>query len=256
MHRWLWRHAPALVPWSIHKSIIEIEVTSDCNLRCYNCNRAVRQAPSAEGISLEQVERFVGESIELAWSWQRIALCGGEPTLHPQLLDMLQCFERYRHLHPDCMIALVTNEYGNAVKSMLSRLPDWVRVKNTNKSSPVQEFDSFNVAPIDLPEFKDVNFSRGCLVVEVCGLGLSRNGFYACGPGASIDRVFGFDIGLKSLSLVEDARLREQMNRLCRYCGLFKRNYGTKLITEEMLSVNWQKAIDEYKRDKPELSLY
>jgi hypothetical protein len=252
----MWRHTPALVPWSINKKKIEIEVTSDCNLRCYNCNRAVRHAPSSDGISVEQVERFVGESLDLAWRWHRIALCGGEPTLHPRLLEILQPLERYRRFNPVCTIALVTNGYGNAVNDVLSRLPAWVHVKNTKKSSPVQEFDSYNRAPLDVAGFAEVNFSRGCRTVEQCGLGLSRNGFYACGPGASVDRVFGFDIGLKSLSLVEDARLREQLQRLCGYCGLFRRNYGAETITEELMSVSWQRALERYRRSKPVLSLY
>jgi molybdenum cofactor biosynthesis enzyme MoaA len=49
--------------WITNMAEIEIEITSFCNLACYNCNRSVRQAPTNECMSLSQVERFVSESL-------------------------------------------------------------------------------------------------------------------------------------------------------------------------------------------------
>ena len=78
------------------------------------------------------------------------------------------------------------------------------------------------MASIDLEEYKDADFTVGCEIPDRCGIGLNRYGYYACCPGANCDRVFGFDIGLKSLSDVNEEALKKQRNILCKYCGYFK----------------------------------
>ncbi len=69
---------------------IELEITSDCNLFCINCDRSCRQARTKEYMTLDQVEKFVHQSLELDWEWEHIRLLGGEPTLHPQFFDIIK----------------------------------------------------------------------------------------------------------------------------------------------------------------------
>jgi len=235
---------------------LEVETTSDCNLTCYNCNRATRQAPSKEAVSVEQIERLIGESLELGWPWDRIGLSGGEPTLHPEILKIVECLGRYRSYNPACTVTVVTNGFGDKVQSVLSRLPAWVRIRNSGKLSIAQDFESYNVAPIDLAEYRNEDFTRGCHLAELCGMGFTRHGFYACGPGASVDRVFDFDIGLKSLSLVTNRSLRQQLGRVCRYCGHYKQNHGAPTTREQVISASWERALEHYRQHKPVLSLY
>jgi hypothetical protein len=94
------------------------------------------------------------------------------------------------------------------------------------------------------------------------GLGLSRYGYYPCGGGGSRDRIFGFDIGLKSLSLVTEKALQNQLKQLCKYCGFYKttnpinsrfKNYR---ITKTKMSRIWKKAYEKYQQSKQTLSLY
>ena len=77
-----------------------------------------------------------------------------------------------------------------------------------------------------------------------------------CGAGASVDRVFGFDIGQKGLSSVNDTILKNQLKLLCRYCGHYKENFGTDIISKEKMSASWKKAYEEYTIAEPKLSLY
>lgn len=245
-----------LVPWISNKSSIEIEITTKCSLACFNCDRSVRQAPSNEHMSLEQIEKFVKESIELDWKWERITLIGGEPSLHPQLSGLLKIIKRYKDINNNCMIEIATNGYGRKVNEILNELPEWVVIRNSKKESNTHNFNSYNIAPLDLKEYKNANFKSGCWVTERCGLGLSKYGYYPCGAGASIDRIFGFDIGQKKLSLVNDAILKNQLEILCKYCGHYKHNYGAERTTEERMSISWQKAYENYKKTKPNLLLY
>ena len=211
--------------WKPNKRWIEIEITPKCSLACFNCDRSVRQAPSNKEMSLEQIRNFVNESIKLNWRWKNIRLMGGESLLHPQFFEILKIVEQLRKIDPNCRIEVSTNGYGREVKKALSKLPDWVKVVNSNKNSNINRFSSYNIAPIDLRNYQNEDFSRGCWITNEAGLGLSRYGYYPCGAGASVDRVFGFDVGQKGLSLVTDSTLKNQLRILCRYCGHYKENF-------------------------------
>jgi hypothetical protein len=156
----------------------------------------------------------------------------------------------------NCFIEVWTNGSGDKVNKILSKLPPWVRLVSTeNDPKEVRKFDSYNIAPIDLKEYKYADFTKGCWITELCDIGLTRYGYYPCGAGAAVDRVFGFDIGIKKLSEVNDATLRNQMKLLCKYCGHFKEPPNL-ILEEEKMSASWIKAYENYKKKKPELSLF
>jgi len=241
---------------------ISIEITTTCNLHCFNCGRACSQAQSNEFMSIKQIESFIDESIQLKWNWKMIALLGGEPTLHPDFFKILNIIKRYKAFKPDCKVLLVTNGYGKKVNKVLSKLPSWVSVKNSAKTSKINKFTSRDIAPIDLEEYKNSDFSSGCWITQECGLGLTRYGIYACGAGASIDRVLGLNIGIKGLSDVDQKALKKQLKKFCRYCGHYKTSnpFSSRLkdhrITKPLMSDFWKKAYTRYKRKKPKLSIY
>ena len=235
---------------------IELEITTDCNLRCRNCDRSSRQAPSRECMSPQQVELFCRQSESLEWDWLTIVLLGGEPTQHPHLEEILKIMQDYHSRHARCEVVLATNGYGPAVEQALTRLPEWLTVRNSGKTTPVQSFSTYNVAPMDLPLYAEGNFGRGCWVTEQMGMGLTRYGYYACGAAASVDRVFGFDMGIKHLADVTMPALKQQMATLCGLCGHFKRNDNQSRTKEEVFSPSWQQAYSRYKIARPELMLY
>jgi sulfatase maturation enzyme AslB (radical SAM superfamily) len=249
-----------ILAWKTEKNKIEIELTSFCNLNCINCNRSVRQAPTKEYMTLEQVEKFVKESLNLKWRWKNIRITGGEPTLHPQLFKVLEAIKKYKEFYPQSKITIVTNGYGEKVKTVLKKLPFWLKIENSHKDSPRQKFISFNIAPIDLKKFKKDFFLKACEVTENCGLGLTRYGYYICATGgAGLDRVFGFDTGIKKLSELTDSSLKKQRRILCRYCGYYKikdSNEKKNWINKEKMSPTWIKVYEKYKKQRPKLTLY
>jgi hypothetical protein len=100
-------------------------------------------------------------------------------------------------------------------------------------------------------------------------MGLTRYGYYPCGAGASLDRIFGFDIGIKQLAEVTPERLVEQLRRLCGRCGHF-RDFDVRYhfdrtgdpdalvgwTTSQQTSVTWQRAYAAYRTNPPVLTLY
>jgi len=242
-----------ILSYEPNKKILHIDIVSFCNLNCYNCNRAIEEAPSNEFMSLNQIKKFVKESLKEKKQWEKIVLVGGEPTLHPYFFEVLKEIKKYKDWNPGCRIRLDTNGYGKKVNEILKQIPSWIEIRNSKKTSNKQPHQSYNLAPIDFKKHKKANFSNGCIVTEKCGVGLTPRGFYPCGPGGTVDRVFGFNLGIKNLNKVTKKRLRKQMKTLCKYCGHFK---GPDLPKKEKISTSWKKAYNDYKKNKPKHSLY
>lgn len=215
----------------INKDAIEIDVTLRCNLHCPNCDR---MAPQNLDIALEDIQKFVDSKRK----WKKIVLIGGEPTLHPKLKEALEIIKK---ACGKSLIAVATNGYD---KKLLETIPSWVEVLNSKKTSSVQLFKTFNVAPIDVGITS--GFEKGCYIADFCGICLSVDGlYYPCGAGATVAREFGLRIGQESVETVGPWMFEE----LCRYCGHFKYNhsytskeeYEKECVTEQVFSKSWIK---------------
>ncbi len=208
--------------YSRSRDNIEIDITYDCNLLCQNCNRSARQAPEKLHIPLESISRFVADSIDRGKHWARIRVLGGEPTLHPQFLDVVGELLRYREWHPDCIIEVVTNGYGSFVQSQLAKLPASVWIENSHKTGPLQlNFTPFNMAPVDDCRYRGADYANGCAIMNDCGMGLTPLGYYPCAIAGGIDRIKGQRLGRTSLP--DDADdMRDLLTAFCPLCGRFK----------------------------------
>jgi hypothetical protein len=274
-----WTRSALKLPYNFNFSKIELELTTFCNLQCNNCDRSSPQAPSTENMSLEQIERFIRESVECGKKWRKIVLQGGEPLLHPQIYEILRMFVDYkRSFSPGTFIRVTTNGYGARVQQVIKDMPPEIFVMNTGKipisreghikitGRPEPEFDTYHAAPIDIAQAagrEDIDYRMGCDIPQSCGMGLTRYGFYPCGAGASVDRVFGLDVGAKSLSAVNPADFREALDKLCRYCGHFKtrsryklKGVGPMTSGDQTTTLSWQRALGEYKNVVPRLTPY
>lgn len=75
-----------------------ISVINSCNLRCQGC--WVDVAAKQQTIDLEAMNRLLGEAKALGNRF--FGIVGGEPFMHPQLLDIFAS-------HPDCYFQVFTN---------------------------------------------------------------------------------------------------------------------------------------------------
>lgn len=227
---------------------VQIEITALCNLSCPNCDRSCgqQQAPSSQHMTLQQIKEFVEESIDLNWQWDRIDVIGGEPTLHPQLMEIFEELKRYKDLKPKTTVRITTNGKGNKVKSVIEEIPKWVKIKNTDKEhNHISEdggFTAYHSAPID----SGIEDAPMCDIPWRCGLGMTPNGYYACGAGGGIDRVFKFGVGIKSLKDLNAENLKDQTELLCKFCGHSPTASRHRTSVQET-SETWKKAFDSYK---------
>ncbi len=266
----LWRHVRVQRPitsllgpqYRRSRECIEIDLTWACNMRCLNCNRSVRQAPTGEHMSLEQVQAFVAESRARHVRWRKIRLLGGEPTLHPQFLEIVELLCVYREeLGGDLEIQVATNGHGPRVQAILARVEGRVTLDNSQKESDLQpHFGDFNVAPRDLASYRHADFRNACYVAQECGMGLTPYGYYGCAVAGGIDRVLGLDLGRKSLPEASED-LEEQLAALCAWCGRFKTGdfipRGLRPpLEEERMTESWKQAYARWRADRPRLTRY
>ncbi len=240
---------------------IEIDITYECNLKCINCNRSSTQAPIKEGMTIEQIETFVRESIELNKKWKLINLLGGEPTMHKDFLEIVNLIlNEYIIKHStETILQVTSNGFGELVQKRLSELPkhdnliiDYASFKDERI---VPYFAPFNDAPIDKPNGNEKEYHKGCWVTSYCGIGLNQLGYYPCGVAGGIDRVFKLNLGVQSLMNV-DGSIAKYLDTFCRFCGNFsdyEKNYGNFIprnekaaLTKPITSESWKKAYKEY----------
>ena len=217
----------------------EVDITYKCNLKCINCNRSCSQAPSDAEMPVAQIKDFIRQSAENKIAWERIRILGGEPTLHSRFFDIIEMLLDYRRRHnPAVRLVVGTNFYGDRVRHVLEKLPETITIKTTLKSSRVNLFKPFNLAPVDTRMNRFSDYSCGCRIIEDCGLGVTPSGYYMCAVAGGIDRIFGFDLGRKHIPDKSDA-LTDQMSAFCRYCGHFGFQWPTR---RTRISKSWQSA--------------
>lgn len=234
---------------------LEIDLTWSCNLFCFNCNRSCAQVPTGERMELEQIHHFIEESKTSLHHWDVIRVLGGEPTLHPEFLKIINLLLSWRdRYHPRTQIQVVSNGYGKKVQEILAKIPAGVYVKNTLKTSQAQPFKSFNIAPIDLPEYANADYTNGCQIAACAGTGLTPYGWYPCPIAGGIDRIFGYNLGYKQMPDSKDD-MGELMNKFCRICGHFKRQYEPPL-EHSIVSPTWKQAYAQYKETPPSMTRY
>ena len=221
------------------RDYVEVDITYKCNLKCINCNRSCTQAPSNLEMPVADVEAFIKQSIEKEIAWKRIRILGGEPTLHSRIFDIIDLLINYQKTcNPSVRLVLGTNFFGNHVHRVLEQLPDAITLKSTLKSSRVNLFKPFNMAPVDTRFNRFSDYSCGCRIIKECGLGLTPSGYYMCAVAGGIDRIFGYHLGRKELPEESDP-LSDQMSAFCRLCGHFGFQWPTRRAS---LSKTWRLA--------------
>lgn len=231
---------------------IEIDIIYDCDLKCFNCDRFCRQAPSKEYMTINQIEYFIEESRSNEVKWDKISILGGEPTLHPQVVQIVNLL---CNAFPKTTFHFVTNGFNtNRVNEVLPQIPKIVTIINTKKKFINNVFYPVTSAPRDYPEYKDTDFTKGCYLCMSCGMSLNCYGYYPCAVSAAIDRVLGFDMGRKTFPSQCDLML-DELKLFCSYCGLFKDKHRT-VQDDDVMSATWRRVIEKYNIKRPVLTRY
>ncbi|TWT99907.1 Antilisterial bacteriocin subtilosin biosynthesis protein AlbA [Botrimarina colliarenosi] len=86
-----------------HTCLALLEITSSCNLTCPMCFAS--SAPGGQHLSLEQCRRAIDALVEAEGRPEVLQLSGGEPTVHPELLPIVD----YARDQPIDIVMINTN---------------------------------------------------------------------------------------------------------------------------------------------------
>jgi hypothetical protein len=226
---------------------IVLDVTYECNIRCPDCDRYCTDAPGGteSRMTVEQVARFVQEVIKENHHWKVVKLSGGEPLIHPDIFDIVLLLHPLLKKEKTDQIVLLTNGFSPA---KASGLPSWLVVENSMKnvsSRSISFHEKIGPAPVDInmPFNLDVN---QCQPTEFgCAICLNAWGYYLTSPCAAVDRIFGLDVGVRSLKEILESKyvcLEEQQKSLCQYCGHVTTHAGIKGEPSRILKSMFRRA--------------
>ena len=111
-----------------HTCVGLIEVTGRCNLNCPTC---FADAGRGSDLSLAQVETILDRLMETEHEPEIVQISGGEPTIHPQILDILEAAKSHNIRH----VMLNTNGLR------LAQDPDFVRQLARYEPTVYLQFD-------------------------------------------------------------------------------------------------------------------
>ncbi len=126
-----------------------ISIINSCNLRCQGCWVDV-EAPR-ENLDLDALNRLVNDAKGQGNSF--FGILGGEPFLHPQLLDFLEA-------HPDCYFQLFTN--GQLITDKIA-----ARLRKIGNATPLVSIEGREIVSDERRGKKEV-FQRTLRGLENC----------------------------------------------------------------------------------------
>lgn len=228
---------------------LEIDITYLCTLKCFNCNRGISVAPAnkEQNMTVDQIQKFIDQSISCSYPWERIKLIGGEPTVHPQFDDMVKLLYDYKKKHnPTLDLRVTSNGTTKYTMQKLQKVNEnypEIIVENSGKENNfISGFSLIHVAPCDMYAYKNHKY-KGCWISEECGIGLNFLGFHSCSVGGSIARLFNYEIAIKNVEDINVDLLMNTYDSLCSLCGMYHNIKVDDNNIETIMSPTWEEQI-------------
>lgn len=236
---------------------LEIDITYICNLTCAGCSRSSAQAPSGQHMSIDTVRQFLDESGERGIKWEALHILGGEPTMHPNFVEIVTMLDDWFMEHsPNTDLKVITNGVSKKTQKNLMSIPERWRYDNSfkfDRERDTSHFEPFNLAPIDLPQWRGEDFTKGCYITQDSGIGLTPYGYFHCAIAGGIERIVNLGHGFKEMP-EHPWQFLEMMKDYCRFCGHYlsdtfmERSERIGLdVSPETVSESWKLAYEEWK---------
>ena len=249
-----------ITPQKIFQNI-EFHVTEHCNLNCYGCDHFSPLA-QPEFAEVSEFERDIKRISELTnGEVKRFCLLGGEPLLHPQIIDFMRITRQYL---PETRIAILTNgillpkqskEFWESCKKYnivvnTTKYPiniDFEKIKEiaakydveygyfSNSNQVIKTSDHY---PLNLKGNgnKTENFKH-CMLANHC-IFLKHGHLYTCAIAPNIEhfnKYFNYNIPLTNKDGIDIYKVKNQKHILkflatpipfCKYCNISERIQG------------------------------
>jgi hypothetical protein len=199
---------------------LTLDITYHCNMACTNCNRLsnVKNKPR-NNLSLKDIKIILLNLIHNKNPVKTIIISGGEPTVHPEFLDIIKLVGSYCATF-GIFCQLLTNG-GLSFLKVKDKLPENIQVLNSSKQNNTPFHFKFTIAPIDLGVYDPED--NPCRESITCGRALNKNGYFVCSSAAAIDNFLNLNLGISGFENATEENLRNRAKDICKYCGTYLR---------------------------------
>ncbi|MHC4356949.1 MAG: radical SAM protein [Planctomycetota bacterium] len=206
-----------------------LNFTFACNMACVGCDRASFVKPQhSPPMTIDRLHGFLDEVRSIGLELRRMRIVGGEPTLHPDFMEMAGVAMRYaaetRHR---CNVRLFSNRFTEESKVLVreakARYPHLQVLGRPKKRSavfpPMTRYEY--VSPLDL----GIRCPHPCPNMGgrlKCGSGVDQVGYSLCPTAGPIDAILGLDARARTIRQMLDPEfVRWQAETICSHCGNF-----------------------------------
>ena len=220
---------------------IELEITLRCNSKCPQCSRHCNIISYGDSdMTMEQINRLIRQVLSSNIEIGHITIMGGEPTIHPDFEEItLLIYESLVQTQKVKTLEVATNGILGIPESILN-LPIQIRVSPPSTKKHRCQF----IAPKDTGQEM-----RFCDVPYVCGVALNCYGYFPCGAGGAIARLFNMKRLMRHelpSSLTDFGDLKELCS-LCQASAVHQKMFGTDDSTP---SKSFEEAIKNFNKKK------
>lgn len=220
---------------------IELEITLRCNSKCPQCSRHCNIISYGDSdMTIKQINRLISQVLSSNIEIGHITVMGGEPTIHPHFEEItLLLNESLVRTQKVKTLEVATNGILEIPESIL-KLPIQIRVSPLSTKRHRCQF----IAPKDTGQE-----TRFCDVPYVCGIALNCYGYFPCGAGGTIARLFNMKrlIMYELPSSLTDFGDLKGLCSLCQASAVHQRMYG---VDDPTPSKSFEEAIRNFKKRK------
>ena len=223
---------------------IEMEITLRCNATCPACSRHCHYGlyGKESDVTMEQVDRFC-EEVRGHGDIDLVSIMGGEATLHDDLAAIMANVQVLRDEGHIKRCQIVTNGKLPIPVAFAHRkleiahlvIPEDAQIRIDNHRCQF-------VAPCDTGQEL-----KHCPVPDDCGPSWGAYGWYPCGAGGAIARLFGVP-GCRTSEIPSGADMWTR--RLCTLCQAKAKTYMYCRDFGDIQSVSFRRAIERFDRNK------
>ena len=200
---------------------IHIEITNACNLQCSNCTRFVGHHRKPYFMDLAKVEESLISLIDFPGN---VGIMGGEPTLHPEFLKILELMEKYikeksrRGLWTD---GFRYKKYKEKIESVF--FPE--NITYNSHDSNIEDFHQpllIHPSDIGISSEDHKKFINNCWIQRRWSASITPKGGFFCEVAAAKDMLFngegGYSLEDKWWNKTPE-QFKDQVNRYCFDCS-------------------------------------
>ena len=200
---------------------LDLQITLRCNASCRNCIKFCNKESitgldySDSDMTLGQIDEVVRQikSLQNTTMINCIVVTGGEPLLHPQIVEIMQKLEELRTSGHVKVLWINSNLIIPAPPVLQQYIVNWSEPKDNDKKHHV----SF-LHPADFSTHHEKQTYQGCCHYRKPTLVLNYLGCSMCCAGDAYIRLFGLEDLLLDHIAEDETEYTKNMDMICQHC--------------------------------------